>query len=133
MLELHSFLDRASRNIKTLWVAVLTCSAGLGIINHMEIVMTYDHMSSLRHAYGRPRNFGSCGSRQMILTVDWLISHQSPCLNDDGPEGRQVVYPGVSLISMSILDFSLFSEPDQHEPDRHDLSSCPCIEKNYFL
>jgi len=46
----------------------------------------------------------------MILTVDWLISHQSPCLNDDGPEGRQVVCPGVSLISMSILDFSLFSE-----------------------
>ena len=76
----------------------------------MEIVMTYDHMSSLMHAYGRPRNFGSCGSRQMILTVDWLISHQSPCLNDDGPEGRQVVCPGVSLISMSILDFSLFSE-----------------------
>ena len=43
-------------------------------------------------------------------TVHWLISHQSPCLNDDGPEGRQVVCPGVSLISMSILDFSLFSE-----------------------
>ena len=43
-------------------------------------------------------------------TVHWLISHHSPCLNDDGPECRQVVCPGVSLISMSILDFSLFSE-----------------------